>query len=64
MENNQQKNEEIEIELDDETARLAHIMAEDRGISVEQLIQQMLDEAMKNGYFDNPENITTDDSLE
>jgi predicted DNA binding protein len=58
------ENQEIEIELDDKTAALAHIMAEEKGITVEELIRQCLDEAIESGYFDNPENVTTDDPLD
>ncbi len=57
------ENQEIEIELDDKTAAIAHIMAEEKGITVEELIRQCLDEAMQNGYFDQAENVTTDDPL-
>jgi hypothetical protein len=64
MKINEEKTEELEIELDDSTAALAHIMAEEKGISVEELIQQLLHEAIESGYFDNPNNITTNDSLE
>ena len=38
-------------------------MAEEKGITVEELIRQCLDEAMQNGYFDQAENVTTDDPL-
>ena len=54
---------EIEIELDDKTAAIAHVMAEEKGITVEELIRQCLDEAMQTGYFDQAENVTTDDPL-
>jgi len=57
------ENHEIEIELDDETAAIAHAVAEERGITVEELIRQCLDEAMETGYFNQPENVTTDDPL-
>jgi predicted HicB family RNase H-like nuclease len=60
MEPNQEKTEELEIELDDSTAAIAHLMAEQRGITVEELIQQVLDEAIQNGYFDTD----SDDTLE
>jgi antitoxin component of RelBE/YafQ-DinJ toxin-antitoxin module len=58
------ENQEIEIELDDKTAAIAHIMAEEKGITVDQLITELLSDAIETGYFDNPENITTDDPLE
>lgn len=58
------ENQEIEIELDDQTAAIAHILAEEKGITVEELISQCLDDAMKSGYFDQAENVTTDDPLE
>jgi hypothetical protein len=58
------ENQEIEIELDDTTAALAHIMAEEKGITVEELIRQCLEEAMESGYFNQAENVTTDDPLE
>jgi len=64
MTSQQEKTEELEIELDDQTAAIAHIMAEERGITVEELIQQVLDDAMKNGYFNDAANVTTDDPLE
>jgi antitoxin component of RelBE/YafQ-DinJ toxin-antitoxin module len=57
------ENQEIEIELDDKTAAIAHVMAEEKGITVEELIRQCLDEAMQTGYFDQAENVTTDDPL-
>lgn len=57
------ENEQIEIELDDKTAAIAHILAEEKGISVDQFITELLVEAMENGYFDRPENVTTDDPL-
>jgi len=57
------ENHEIEIELDDKTAAIAHIIAEERGITIEELIKQCLDEAMETGYFDRPENVTMDDPL-
>ena len=57
------ENEQIEIELDDKTAAIAHILAEEKGISVDQYITELLTEAMENGYIDRPENVTTDDSL-
>ena len=46
-----EKTEELEIELDDETARIAHALAESKGITVEQLITQVLSEAIEEGYF-------------
>jgi hypothetical protein len=46
------ESEELEIELDDETARIAQVMAENRGITVEELIVELLEDALKNGYFD------------
>ena len=58
------ENQEIEIELDDNTAAIAHIMAEEKGITVEELLRQCLEEAMETGYFDRVENVTTDDPLE
>jgi hypothetical protein len=58
------EHEEIEIELDDQTARLAEIMAEERGVTVDELLNILFKEAIENGYFDNPENITVDDPLE
>ena len=57
------ENQEIEIELDDKTAAIANVMAEEKGITVEELIRQCLDEAMQTGYFDQAENVTTDDPL-
>jgi hypothetical protein len=57
------ENEQIEIELDDKTAAIAHILAEEKGISVDQFITELLTEAMENGYFDRPENVTIDDPL-
>lgn len=51
MTTNSAKTEELEIELDDETAKIAHALAEARGISVEQLITQVLSEAIEDGYF-------------
>jgi antitoxin component of RelBE/YafQ-DinJ toxin-antitoxin module len=57
------ENQEIEIELDDDIAAIAHAIAEERGITVEELIKQCLDEAIETGYFDQPENVTTDDPL-
>jgi predicted DNA binding protein len=57
------ENEQIEIELDDKTAAIAHILAEEKGISVDQYITELLTEAMENGYFDRPENVTIDDPL-
>ena len=57
------ENQEVEIELDDKTAAIAQVMAEERGITVEELISQCLEEAIRDGYFDTPENITTDDPL-
>ena len=58
-----EESEEIEIELDDETAAIAHAMAEERGISMDELISKILKEAMETGYFDNASNVTTDDPL-
>ncbi len=58
------QNEEIEIELDDKTAAIAQAMAEEKGISVEELLTQLLSEAMESGYFNNAENVTTDDPLD
>ncbi len=46
--------EELEIELDDETAAIAHALAEERGITVEELITQVLDDAINNGHFNEP----------
>ena len=57
------ENQEIEIELDDKNAAISHVMAEVKGITVEELIRQCLDEAMQTGYFDQAENVTTDDPL-
>jgi predicted DNA binding protein len=57
------ENQEIQIELDDKTAAIAHILAEEKGISVDQFITELLTEAMENGYFDRPENVTIDDPL-
>jgi antitoxin component of RelBE/YafQ-DinJ toxin-antitoxin module len=57
-------NESLEIELDDNTAALAYAMAEEKGVTVEQLLMDLLSEAIETGYFDNPDNITTDDSLD
>jgi hypothetical protein len=58
------QNDEIEIELDDKTAAIAQAMAEEKGISVEELLTQLLSEAMESGYFNNAENVTTDDPLD
>ena len=57
-------NEQIEIELDDKTAAIAEVLAEEKGITVEELITELLSEAIETGYFDNVDNITTDDPLE
>lgn len=56
--------EEIEIELDDKTAAIAQILADEKGITVEELITQCLEDAMQNGYFDDAQNLTTDDPLD
>jgi hypothetical protein len=56
--------EEIEIELDDKTAAIAEAMAKEKGISVEELLTELLSEAMDSGYFNNPDNVTTDDPLD
>jgi len=64
MTTNQEKTEELEIELDDNTAAIVHLMAEERGITVEELIQQVLDDAIQNGYFNDTNNITVDDPLD
>ncbi len=56
--------EELQIELDDETAAIAEALAKEKGISVENLLQQLLSDAIESGYFDNAENVTTDDPLE
>lgn len=56
--------EEIQIELDDQTAVIAEALAKEKGISVEKLLQQLLSDAIESGYFDNPKNLTTDDPLE
>lgn len=46
---------EIEIELDDKTARLAEIMAEEYGTTVEELLAKLLEKAIEDGsVFDNP----------
>lgn len=58
------KREEIEIELDDKTAAIAEAMAKEKGISVEELLTELLSEAMDSGYFNNPDNVTTDDPLD
>lgn len=58
------ENQEIEIELDDKTAAIAHIMAEEKGITVDELITELLSDAIETGYFNNPDNITTNDPLE
>lgn len=57
-------NEQLEIELDDKTAAIAEVLAQEKGISVEQLITELLADAIETGYFDSAENITTDDPLE
>jgi predicted DNA binding protein len=64
METNTEATENLEIELDDDTAKIASILAEERGITVEELLQQVLTDALESGYFDNPENITVNDSLD
>ncbi len=51
MTTNSEKTEELEIELDDETAKIAHALAEARGVTVEQLITQVLSDAIEEGYF-------------
>jgi hypothetical protein len=56
--------EELQIELDDETAAIAEALAKEKGVSVENLLQQLLSDAIESGYFDNAENVTTDDPLE
>ena len=56
--------EQLEIELDDETTIILEAMAKEKGVTPEELIQELLDQAIKEGYFDNAENITTDDPLE
>lgn len=56
--------EELEIELDDKTSAIAQILADEKGITVEELIVQCLEDAMKSGYFDEAENVTTDDPLD
>lgn len=56
--------EEIQIELDDQTAAIAEAMAKEKGVSVEELLTQLLSEAMESGYFNNAENVTTDDPLD
>jgi hypothetical protein len=56
--------EELQIELDDETAAIAEALAKEKGVSVEDLLQQLLSDAIESGYFDNAENVTTDDPLE
>jgi predicted HicB family RNase H-like nuclease len=58
-----EESEEIEIELDDETAAIANAMAEEQGISIDELISKMLKEAMETGYFNDVSNVTTDDPL-
>ena len=46
---------EIEIELDDKTARLAEIMAEEYGTTVEELLAKLLEKAIEDdSVFDNP----------
>jgi hypothetical protein len=55
--------EELQIELDDETAAIAEALAKEKGVSVEDLLQQLLSDAIESGYFDPPENVTTDDPL-
>jgi hypothetical protein len=55
--------EELQIELDDETAAIAEALAKEKGVSVEDLLQQLLSDAIESGYFENPENVTTDDPL-
>ena len=56
--------EQLEIELDDETTIILEAMAKEKGVTPEKLIQELLDQAIKEGYFDSAENITTDDPLE
>lgn len=56
--------EQLEIELDDETTIILEAMAKEKGVTPEELIQELLDQAIKEGYFDSAENITTDDPLE
>jgi antitoxin component of RelBE/YafQ-DinJ toxin-antitoxin module len=59
-----QETEELQIELDDETALIAQTLAEEKGVTVEELLQDLLSRAIEEGYFENAENITTDDPLE
>ena len=56
--------EELQIELDDETAAIAEVLAKEKGIEVKQLLEELLADAIENGYFDNAENVTVDDPLE
>lgn len=56
--------EELQIELDDETAAIAEALAKEKGIEVKQLLEELLADAIENGYFDNAENVTVDDPLE
>ena len=60
----QSETEELQIELDDETTIILEVMAKEKGVTPEELVQELLDQAIKEGYFDTPENITTDDPLE
>jgi len=39
--------QEIELELDDETAAMAEYLAKERGITVEELIEQVIMEAVE-----------------
>jgi len=41
--------EELEIELDDETAAIANYLAEKKGITIEELLVELLTEAINNG---------------
>jgi len=56
--------EELQIELDDETAAIAEVLAKEKGIEVKQLLEELLADAIENGYFDDAENVTVDDPLE
>lgn len=44
--------EELEIELDDETAAIAEALASERGVSVEELLSDLLRDAINNGEFE------------
>lgn len=44
--------EEIQIELDDETAAIAEVLASERGMTVEELISQILQDAIKEGKLE------------